>query len=260
MTYHILSFLFALSVFCLITAAIRIRHEHGNLDKMGRLKGMRGEMLCGELLDSYGGVDRLHNIVVAKTDNTGTSGRQHCSEIDSLVFCQSHVLVIETKAWSGRIYGRLDDEFWSIRLNNGRMVTRKNPLVQVRQRAALLRDFMVVPESRIMIAVIMTGGASFDDPVLSRDNGLVFTKSNIASIRHLTTPWSNSNLSANAYIASCWSRCASYTYSRYHDYWSGQHKAMITRLNKRIPVWALITVYSFCVAVTGVFACVFAVS
>jgi len=87
-------------------------------------KGRYGEYLTGAKLARFGHHRTLYNLYVPKPDGT-------TSEIDVVFIHASGVYVIESKNYSGAVYGSENDRYWTVALAGGRRKERLyNPIRQ----------------------------------------------------------------------------------------------------------------------------------
>ena len=68
-------------------------------------------------------LDSLHDVIVP-------DGRGGLTQIDHLLLSRQGIVVVETKSFSGRIYGRARDKYWTQRFKKGRSARIANPLRQ----------------------------------------------------------------------------------------------------------------------------------
>lgn len=90
-------------------------------------KGKRGEKRVARLLerlaDKYSGY--VVNDVIIPSPNGGTS------QIDHVLFCTLGAVVVETKNYGGRLYGKADQQYWTQVLAYGNTKNKMyNPLLQ----------------------------------------------------------------------------------------------------------------------------------
>ena len=90
-------------------------------------KGKRGERRVAKALERYaennGGY--IINDVIIPNSNGGTS------QIDHVLFCKEGIVVVETKNYGGRLYGRADQQNWTQVLAYGNTKNKMyNPLLQ----------------------------------------------------------------------------------------------------------------------------------
>ncbi len=90
-------------------------------------KGKRGERRVAKALERYaennGGY--IINDVIIPNPNGGTS------QIDHVLFCKEGIVVVETKNYGGRLYGKADQQKWTQVLAYGNTKNKMyNPLLQ----------------------------------------------------------------------------------------------------------------------------------
>ncbi len=90
-------------------------------------KGKRGERKVAKALEKYvqnnGGY--IINDVIIPNSNGGTS------QIDHVLFCKEGIVVVETKNYGGRLYGKADQQNWTQVLAYGNTKNKMyNPLLQ----------------------------------------------------------------------------------------------------------------------------------
>ena len=90
-------------------------------------KGKRGERKVAKVLERYaennGGY--LINDVIIPNPNGGTS------QVDHVLFCKQGIVVVETKNYGGRLYGKADQQNWTQVLAYGNTKNKiYNPLLQ----------------------------------------------------------------------------------------------------------------------------------
>ena len=90
-------------------------------------KGKKGEKQVSKMLNKY--ASKYGGYVIDDVIIPGENGRT--SQIDNILFAQNGIWVIETKNYSGRIYGNENDREWTQVLNYGRTKNHfYNPLKQ----------------------------------------------------------------------------------------------------------------------------------
>ncbi|MCL2735660.1 MAG: NERD domain-containing protein [Propionibacteriaceae bacterium] len=113
-------------------------------------KGRYGEYLTGLEVESLTGYHRvLYNLYVPKADGT-------TSEIDLVFIHQSGVYVIESKNYSGAVYGSRDDRQWTVVLAGGRRKERLyNPLRQNQGHITALSAFLPWLDPSIIHSIVV---------------------------------------------------------------------------------------------------------
>ncbi len=122
-------------------------HHSGRIDV-----GEYGERLTEEELVLAGFVGYngkiVKNLYVPKDDGDTT-------EIDVLYICRKGIVVIESKNYSGWIFGRERDQFWTATLRNGEKNRFYNPVMQNWSHIRWLRKFLEAEGKEIpMFSVI----------------------------------------------------------------------------------------------------------
>ena len=121
------------------------------------------------LVSKYGG-QAFHNVMIA-----GENG--HTSQIDHIYVCSKGVFVIETKNYSGRVYGKDEQEKWTQVLNYGRTKNHfYNPVKQNYTHVCRLRDYLGKESHPESVVVFVQGNVSYID------SDYVYT---LADLKHL---------------------------------------------------------------------------
>ena len=108
-------------------------------------------LLFGEDLGSYG--ERLTERELKKANNRGFEGKilrnlyvpkdnGDTSEIDVVYICKKGILVIESKNYSGWIFGNEDDSKWTATLPNGQKNHFYNPIYQNKAHIKWLGNYI----------------------------------------------------------------------------------------------------------------------
>lgn len=134
----------------------------------GNLKGKAGEQFTANKLGwiNFLGFKGkiLRNIYIPK-DNGETS------EIDLIYITKKGIFVIESKNYSGYVFGSLDNQYWTITLNGGKGRTIKNklynPIKQNRTHIKWLANYLK-EEIPLLSAIVFSDrsrfkGLDFDD-------------------------------------------------------------------------------------------------
>lgn len=93
---------------------------------VGKIKGRRGERITSEILDEY-----LKNNYGFKIDDVivmGNNGKT--SQIDHILFTTHGIFVIETKNIEGRIYGSIEQKYWTQVTNSYNKYQKYSPVFQ----------------------------------------------------------------------------------------------------------------------------------
>jgi len=113
-------------------------------------KGKYGEFLTGERLDRLPGHHRmLFNLYLPKTDGTTT-------EVDLLFLHPSGIYVVESKNYSGYIFGSENDQRWTVSLEGGRRKEQfGNPIRQNAGHVAAFLRLLPQVDPRIVCSLIV---------------------------------------------------------------------------------------------------------
>lgn len=114
-------------------------------------KGEYGEYAVTSVLEKLPEVYRVFNDVYL--ENKG-----HSSQIDHVVISQYGVFVIETKNYSGDVYGSEKAERWTQYLN-GEGYEFRNPILQNRSHELAIKNTLHIAPSSIIPVVVFLGGA-----------------------------------------------------------------------------------------------------
>ena len=114
-------------------------------------KGEYGECAVATVLDKLPEEYLVFNDVYL--ENKGYS-----SQIDHVVISQYGVFVIETKNYSGDVYGREKAEHWTQYLN-GEGYEFRNPILQNRSHELAIKNTLHIAPSSIIPVVVFLGGA-----------------------------------------------------------------------------------------------------
>ena len=100
-------------------------------------KGWLGELLIRFLIGTtkYGEKYVINNLIVA--DENG-----HTSQIDHIVINRGGIYVIETKNYSGRIYGQENQQEWTQVLNYGKVKNKLYKLLHLHHPISLIFSFI----------------------------------------------------------------------------------------------------------------------
>lgn len=245
MLYHILHALLILSCVACVLSGVSMRYDLLRMRDVALRKGRSGEDYCGKLLDRHGGIDRIENIALgdARDDDT--------TEIDFIINCQTHLTIVESKAWSGLIVGgSAYSEVWSIQSPYGVTTFRKNPILQVARHADFLSRVHGIPRSKCQIAVVMTGNVVFSDSFdMTSLDGILFTTSTIHGIRNILSPWRG--VSEVWSINSFWDALVYYAYSSEQERWQQEHARKIRKREISIPAWVCTLAFAFLILIIG---------
>ena len=110
--------------------------------------GIEGEYLVSECLGKFGNdsFKRLHNVYIPKEDGTS-------AEIDLLCITPVGILVIESKNYSGKIYGYDNNRNWVQYIGNNKYPFY-NPIMQNRSHIKTLSEYIKIPEE-IMTSIVV---------------------------------------------------------------------------------------------------------
>lgn len=113
--------------------------SHGNLRNMNEYIGKRGEdLINNELsrldLPGLSGMT-LNNLYIPKGDGSTT-------EIDLVFITEKGIFVIESKNYSGWIFGNENDQYWTATLPNGQKNRFYNPVKQNRSHIRWLKNYL----------------------------------------------------------------------------------------------------------------------
>lgn len=114
------------------------------------LRGRAGEARVGAVLDSIG-VDTLHDIILP-------DGRGGSTQVDHLVLTGAGILVVETKNYSGLVFGQGHEAQWTERLGQ-RSYRFQNPLRQNFGHVQAIRA--LAPGMPVLGRVVFTDDARF---------------------------------------------------------------------------------------------------
>ena len=222
-----------------------MRYDRLRMRDIALRKGKSGEDYCGKLLDRHGGIDRIENVALGDVHDDDTT------EIDFIINCQTHLTIVEAKAWSGLIIGgSVHSEVWSIQSPYGVTTFRKNPILQVARHADFLSRVHNIPRNQCQIAVVMTGDVvfseSFDATAL---DGILFTKPSIHGIRNILSPWRG--VSKARSITALWDALVCYAYSPEQERWQHEHARKIRKREVSIPAWACTLAFAFLILTIG---------
>ncbi len=129
--------------------------------RLPRIKGWFGERAVSHLglrrldRDCYTVIDDL---ILPRSDGRGTT------QVDHVVVARTGIFVIETKDYSGRIYGREDDRRWT-QVIGGKKHAFQNPLHQNNLHVKAIAKLLEVPSSVCRPVVFFIGSATFRPPV-----------------------------------------------------------------------------------------------
>ena len=115
-----------------------------------KLRGRVGEARVGALLDRVG-ADTLHDVILP-------DGRGGLTQIDHLVLTGAGILVVETKNYSGMVFGQEREAQWTQRLGR-RSYRFQNPLRQNYGHVQAVKA--LAPGAPVLGRVVFTDDARF---------------------------------------------------------------------------------------------------
>lgn len=125
------------------------------------VKGKRGEMKVGRIIKriakKYNG--KVINDVIVQDSESGLT-----SQIDHILFLRTGIYVIETKNYTGRIYGEAKERKWTQVLKYGQVKnTLYNPLMQNYTHIRRLRNALGINKGIISCVVFVRGNTQYID-------------------------------------------------------------------------------------------------
>lgn len=122
--------------------------------KKSSTKGRVGEFVTNSVIRFSLDKDKYH-LVKDLTIETprGTS------QIDEVVVSQFGIFVIETKSWSGWIYGSENQKDWTVIYKGGKKYRNRNPILQNRGHMKAFIEKFDVPEDKVFSIVVFVGDA-----------------------------------------------------------------------------------------------------
>lgn len=156
MSYHkLLAVFLLLAAFYMIVHTVDTRRKKRKRlrewEERQRQKGEEGEMDTALFLNKVRGIKRLlHHVYIPKAGGSGTT------EIDLLMIHEKGIIVIENKNYSGFLYGREEETYWTQMLKGGEYRRFYNPVMQNQGHIRHLKHFLgdLVPEETPYISVI----------------------------------------------------------------------------------------------------------
>lgn len=124
-----------------------------------RVKGATGEgavKIAGRLLLPDGVYHAFHDVTIPATNGT--------TQIDHIYISRMGIFVIETKNYSGWIFGTRNEEKWTQKLRH-KSISFQNPLRQNLGHVRALEMLLGAPASHIHSVVIFTGDAVLKSPL-----------------------------------------------------------------------------------------------
>lgn len=131
------------------------KSTHNSRDKIEADKGLEGEYLIYKALADYekDGAKLLFNCYIPKKDGTRT-------EIDALMLHRSGIYVIESKNYSGWIFGNEQDENWTQSLLGRDYEAHKkrffNPVLQNKLHIKHLRQYLRAYKMKIYSIIVFS--------------------------------------------------------------------------------------------------------
>ncbi len=144
------------------------RKKHICVDIKKRV-GSYGERIVSNELTALGQQFTVWN------DITLANEKGQTAQIDHLVLGHAGIFVIETKNWSGKVYGKQTDPKWT-KVLNGNSVVVTNPIQQNEWHIKILKEIITnLNEKMQYYSVIMFVGKA--EPPNINNEGFVFLKS-----------------------------------------------------------------------------------
>lgn len=137
---------------------VNLSEKNPSLKDTPKLKGDAGEFAVSLAVRHALPKDLYHLLddVTLRTESGGTT------QIDHIIVSCYGVFVIETKNWTGRIFGKENSKSWIQLLNpNGNPFRFYNPLKQNQKHAEALGAILKIPARAIHPLVVFTGDATF---------------------------------------------------------------------------------------------------
>lgn len=127
------------------------KRRQRQLEERHRKKGEEGEENTAYFLHKVRGYKKiLHHVYVPKSDGSGTA------EIDLVMVHKKGLIVIENKNYTGSIYGKNEDYYWTQILPDGGKRSFYNPVKQNNSHIRHLKRFLsgLIPNEVPYISVI----------------------------------------------------------------------------------------------------------
>lgn len=115
----------------------------------------KGEL--GELLVQQQGKKHLNSEIYIPFHNITIYNGQTSTQIDHLYLSIYGIFVIETKHYSGWIYGNQYDEFWTETFGSNKKYTFKNPLRQNYGHIKFLENFLTIEFEKFHSIIVFSG-------------------------------------------------------------------------------------------------------
>ena len=133
-------------------------------------KGMAGEQNLYLYLRRFGVPKNqiFRNVYIAKNSGDGTA------EIDMIVLSRKAIFVIETKNYSGKIYGDTKYEKWIQYAPSGKKSYFYSPILQNKNHVKVVREFLMKRENlRIIPVEIATTNAKWEVKNLAENDNFI---------------------------------------------------------------------------------------
>lgn len=117
--------------------------------------GNTGEYLCAYAIEGSGLAEqgRLYrNLIVP----TGPRSRLETTEIDVVLLCPSGIYVIESKNYSGWIFGKADQRNWTVCLNRNTRERVPNPIRQNNGHISALMRVLNLPREAFVSLIVFS--------------------------------------------------------------------------------------------------------
>ncbi len=148
-------------IFRLLVYWVRRRHEEADLRRVTRESGTHGEAMTLRKLRRIGGYKHLlHNLYLPNGRQDGTV------EVDAVLVSCDGIFVVETKNYSGTIYGEENDRYWWHELGHGRGGFQfYNPVKQNAGHVRAVRRVLEAGKELPVYSILVFGEAARFDRV-----------------------------------------------------------------------------------------------
>ncbi len=160
---------------------------------LDKYKGRSGEKKVTRTFKKLLNSDKY---LILTNDNIPNPKVEKCfSQVDHIVLSEYGIFVIETKNWSGWIFGNKENKHWTVVYKGGSKRQMYNPVRQNWGHIYALVNFLNIPKEKFHNIVCFIGSAEFKTPIpefctkpigaikyIKSFTDIVLTKSEVSSV------------------------------------------------------------------------------
>lgn len=148
------------------SSSLRDSNNHDRYSVSSEHLGKIGESAVSSVLAGYCSHSKAYFF-----DNVTLSFDNGTTQIDHILLTKKGILVIETKNWSGWIFGKTEDSVWTQVVGKNKMVFQNPRRQNYKHCLAVYSVIQFVPKGFIKNLVILTGNAVFKT---EHPNGVIY--------------------------------------------------------------------------------------